>query len=60
MLEALSFKVLVDWRTTDKFIGSTIQKVEKVLAKPGWSALRKIPFKFFCRSECLLERCYNL
>ena len=26
LLEALSFKVLVDWRTSDKFIGSTIQK----------------------------------
>ena len=53
MLEALAFKVLVDWHTsdTDDFIGSTMQEVEKVVVKPGWSTLRKVSFKVSCRSR---------
>jgi hypothetical protein len=45
MLEALSFDVRVDGHETEDFIGSIIQKVEKVLVKPGWSALRQVSFK---------------
>jgi len=44
ILEALSFKILVDGFTTEHTLGSTIQEVEKVLVKPGWSALRRISF----------------
>jgi hypothetical protein len=45
MLEALSFEVKIYIIGTEDFIGSIIQKVEKVLVKPGWSALRRISFK---------------
>ena len=45
MLEALFLKILVDGYETEYFIGSIIQKVEGVLVKPGWSALRKVSFK---------------
>ena len=46
MLEALSLRVIADsYYETADFIGSTIQKVEGVLVKPGWSALRKVSFK---------------
>ena len=50
MLEALSFRVYLDGYETEDFIGSIIQKVEGVLVKPGWSALREISFilKVFC------------
>ena len=47
MLETLSFEIEVfaDYEETVDSIGSLIQNVEKVLAKPGWSALRQIFFK---------------
>jgi hypothetical protein len=45
MLEALSFQVGINCDGTEDSIGSIIQKVEKVLVKPGWSALRRISFK---------------
>jgi len=45
VLEALSFEVLVDGDETKDSIGYIIQKVEKVLVKPGWSALRQVSFK---------------
>jgi hypothetical protein len=49
MLEALSLKVVIDsvggQLGTEDFIGSIIQEVEKVLVKPGWSALRRISFE---------------
>jgi hypothetical protein len=45
MLKTLSFHVHVDGRETEDFIGSIIQKVEKVLVKPGWSTLRQVSFK---------------
>jgi hypothetical protein len=51
VLEDLSFRVHVDDDETEDFIlGSIIQKVEGVLVKPGWSALRSVSFKFlvFC------------
>ena len=53
MLEALSFKVLVlvDSSDTENFIGSTIQEVEKVLVKPGWSALRRVSFEVSCSTR---------
>ena len=44
-LEALFFEVGVDDRCTMDFIGSNIQKVENVLVKPGWSALRQVSIK---------------
>ena len=45
-LESLSFEVRINARhmTLDS-IRSTIQKVESVLVKPGWSALRQVSFK---------------
>ena len=33
------------------FIGSTIQKVENVLVKPGWSALRQVSIKLLVESR---------
>ena len=45
VLEALSFEVNVDGHETENFVGSIIQNVEKVLLKPGWSALRQVSFK---------------
>ena len=46
MLEALFLEVPINTicHTVDS-IGSSIQKVENVLAKPGWSALRQVSFK---------------
>jgi len=45
MLESLSFDVLVDEHETEDSVGSEVQRVEKVLVKPGWSALRQVSFK---------------
>ena len=45
MLESLSFDVLVDEYETEDTVGSDVQGVEKVLVKPGWSALRQVSFK---------------
>jgi len=45
MLETLSFEVQVDGDETEDGIGSIVQKVEEVLVKPGWSALRQVSFK---------------
>jgi len=49
MLEALSieFRVsVIDYTVdTEHFIGSIIRKVENVLVKSGWFALREISFK---------------
>ena len=44
-LEALFFEVLVDSHHTFDSVGYTIQQVENVLVKPGWSALRQVSFK---------------
>ena len=55
VLEAFSFEVQVDGHETEDFIGSTIQKVEKVLLKPGWSALRQVSFKVSIAC-CLVTR----
>ena len=45
ILEVLSFEFQIDGHETEDFIGSTIQNVEKVLIKPGWSALRQVSLK---------------
>ena len=47
MLEALSLDLEVEAyaHDTDDFIGSTFQNVEKVMVKPGWSALKQVSFK---------------
>ena len=45
MLEALSFEVYVYDHNTEDSIGPIIQKVENVLVKPGWSALRQVSFE---------------
>ena len=42
MLETLSLIVHVFSLRTEDFVGSTIQNVEKVLVKPGWSMLRHV------------------
>ena len=50
ILETLSLKVYLNARETETadFIGLIIQKVERVLVKPGWSALRQVSFEVFC------------
>ena len=56
MLEALSIKVHIGDNTeTEDFIGSIIQKVENVLVKPGWSALRQVSFQVSIPC-CLLSK----
>ena len=52
-LEALrvSFDVLVDSNHREDWVGSTIQEVENVLVKPGWSALRQVSFKLPIRDQ---------
>ena len=51
ILEALSFEIEVcaDYDGIVDTIGSMIQNLEKVLVKPGWSALRRVSFKVLCR-----------
>ena len=44
-LEVLSFEVLVESYYKEDSVGSTIQKVENILVKPGWSALRQVSLK---------------
>jgi hypothetical protein len=51
MLEALSFEIQVDRVEREDFMGTIIQEVEKVLVKPGWSALRQVSFKFLILSS---------
>ena len=55
-LEALSIEIEVraDYDETEDSIGSMIQNVEKVLVKPGWSALRQVSFKV--PIQCFLLR----
>ena len=54
-LEALFFEAsiesAVDVRRKLDFIGSTIEKVESVLVKPGWSALRQFSIKLLVESR---------
>ena len=45
MLEALSFAFQVDGDETENFIGSIMQRMEKVLVKPGWFALKQVSFR---------------
>ena len=45
ILEVLSIEVQVDANESGDFIGSIIQKLEKVLVKPGWSVLRQVSFR---------------
>jgi hypothetical protein len=44
-LETLSIEVVIYRPETEGIIGSIIQKVAKVLVKPGWSALRQVSVK---------------
>ena len=44
MLEVLSFGVYVSADNTEDLVGSMIQKVENVVIRPGWSALRQVRF----------------
>ena len=52
-------RVLVNdhWPDTVDSIGLTFEEVDKVLIKPGWSALRQVSFKikFTCWWESGLE-----
>ena len=50
-VEALFFEVKVDAHESEDFIGSVIQKVEEVLVRPGWSALKQVSFKISCLSR---------
>ena len=45
MLEALSIIIFVRDHDTEDSIGSNIQKVERVLVRPGWSTLRHVSLK---------------
>ena len=45
MLEALSFELCVIHHNREDAVGSAIQRVEKVLVKPGWSSLRQVSIK---------------
>jgi hypothetical protein len=45
VLEALSIKIYLDGHGEEDSIGSVIRNVEKILVKPGWSALRQVSFK---------------
>ena len=45
ILEALSFNVHIEDLETEDYIGSRVQEVEKVLVRPGWSALRQVSIK---------------
>ena len=45
VLESLSFEVYLFTRDAEEFVGSIMQNVEKVLVKPGWSALKQVSFK---------------
>ena len=48
MLEAFTLRVEInsdDSISTESFIGSIFEKVENILVKPGWSALRRVSFK---------------
>ena len=71
MLEALSFEVHVEAHHTGDYIGSVLQKVESILVKPGWSALRQVSFKLplkrwgvstelfealYCNLQCLPDK----
>ena len=47
-LEALSIIFYVENYDTEDSIGSNIQKVERVLVRPGWSTLRHVSFKVSC------------
>ena len=44
-LEALSFEIHVDEHEPEDSVGFEVQRVEKVLVKPGWSALRQVSLK---------------
>ena len=59
MLEALFFEVQIYSDGTD-VIGSLIQKVEEVLAQPGWSALKQVSFKVLVVCGLLKEDCAKL
>ena len=56
MLEALSIVFHVDGHDTEDLIGSTIQKVEGVLVKPGWSSLSTVTFDVSV-AYCLAPSC---
>ena len=51
MLEVLSFEVYVGVYDREDFIGPIIQNVEKVLVKPGWSALRQVSLTVSCLEQ---------
>ena len=51
MLEALSFEIHVAGYDTENSVGYEVQRVEKVLVKPGWSALRQVSFQLFTHFE---------
>jgi hypothetical protein len=61
MLETLSFKVHVFFARAEDFVGSTIQKVEKVLVRPGWPTLRRVSLEgSIAHSGAARELCETL
>jgi len=64
MLEALSFDSEVEeavyWPETEYFTGSLIQKLEEILVKPGWSALRQVSFKVSCPDRSKIDALRSL
>jgi hypothetical protein len=45
MLEELSFEVVLNSLETADFIGYIVQEVQRLLVKPGWSALKQVSIK---------------
>ena len=63
MLEALSFEFRVAGDEIEDFIGSILQKLEKVLVRviPMWSALRQVSFRVLISAmENSVELCEAL
>jgi hypothetical protein len=57
VLETLSLEVKVGHETPN-FVGSIFQKVEEVLVKPRWSALRQVSFKV-SNACCGTQACWE-
>ena len=59
MLEALFLEFAAGSYETEDYIGSAMQEVEKVLVKPGWSALRQVSLKLSLASGRNSEKLFK-
>ena len=62
-LESLSLEFQVVGIEPEEIIGSAFQKVEQILVKPGWSALRRVSFQVSVRrsdSEMVVQSLNSL